>query len=239
MKTQTLLIVLLLSISFQSINAQTILKPTEPTEVCMEAWNNYRKANVLWYTGWGLLSVGIPATAAGTMTWLLSIIKAPYDQWTVREKAINGSGMALMWVGSGMVIASIPCIVVGQVRRKKAMTAYHEWDCYHETCEGIKFKYQKADKLWKAGWGLLGVGAGIALAGGVSVGCGGAMGWDVGWGIFSVGGALLVSSIPCLAVGQVRLKTIRNTYNTQCSDQPPLSFSINTSSNGLGLALNF
>lgn len=239
MKTKTLLILFLLSISFQSINAQSLFKPTEPTEVCMEAWNNYRKANTLWYTGWGLFSIGIPAVTAGTMTWLLSIIKAPYDQWTTQQKAVNGSGMALMWVGSGMVIASIPCIAVGQVRRKKAMNVYAEWNCHPETCEDIKINYQEANKLWKAGWGLLGTGAGLALAGGVMAACGNEVCWDAGWSIFGVGCAALVSSVPCIAVGQVRRKAIRNDYNTKCTDQPPLTFSINTSSNGLGLSLNF
>ena len=205
----------------------------------MEAWNNYRKANTLWYTGWGLLSVGIPAVTAGTMTWLFSIVKMPCDQWTTKQKAINGSGMALMCVGGGMVIASIPCISVGQVRRKKAMNVYAEWNCHPETCEDIKFNYQEANKLWKAGWGLLGAGAGLAIAGGVMVGSGNDVLWDAGWGIFGVGCGAMVSSVPCLAVGHVRRKVTRNTYNTQCADQPPLTFSINTSSNGLGLALNF
>ena len=239
MKAKTLLILFLLSISFQSINSQSLFKPTEPTEVCMEAWNNYRKANTLWYTGWGLLSVGIPAVTAGTMTWLLTLLQMPYDQWTTQQKAVNGSGMALMCLGSGMVIASIPCISVGQVRRKRAMMVYAEWNCHPETCEDIKFNYQEANKLWKAGWGLLSAGAGLAIAGGVSAGCGGEMGWNVGWGIFGLGCGAIVSSVPCLAVGQVRRKAIRNTYNTQCADQPPLTFSFNTSSNGLGLALNF
>ena len=239
MKTKTILIIFLLSISFQSIYSQTLFKPAEPTEVCMEAWNNYRKANTLWYTGWGLLSVGIPAFTAGTMTWLLSTVNMPYDQWTTKQKAVHGSGIALMCVGGGMMIASIPCISVGQVRRKKAMKVYAEWNCHPETCEDIKFNYQEANKLWKAGWGLLGGGAGLAIAAGVMVGCGNEVSWDVGWGIFGLGCGAIVSSVPCLAVGQVRRKAIRNTYNTQCADQPPLTFSINTSSNGLGLTLNF
>lgn len=250
MKAKALLILFLLSISFQSLNAQTVIKPTVPNEACMEAWNSYRKANTLWYTGWGLFSVGLVATTAGAMTWTLSWVKMPRDQWSASQLAVNNSGMALMCIGSGMFIASIPCMAIGQARRKKAMNAYHEWGCSPETCDDFRINYQKADKLWKAGWGLLGAGAGLALVGGLMVGCSNPyiVGkeankympvYDSGWGLFAVGCGALLSSVPCLAIGQVRRKASRNLLDTKCTDQPPLTFSINSSSNGLGLAISF
>lgn len=55
-----------------------------------------------------------------------------------------------------------------------------------------------------------------------------------------VGGGITLASIPCLAVGQVRRKAAMNMYNEKCgSDQPILSFSLQTSSNGLGIAMQF
>ena len=57
----------------------------------MEAWNNYRKANTLWYTGWGLFSVGIPAVTAGTMTWLLSSATQKGDERICRMELPSGN----------------------------------------------------------------------------------------------------------------------------------------------------
>ena len=124
----------------------------------------------------------------------------------------------------------------------------------NEVCAEAWEKYKKGDTLWKTGWGLFGAGAGLAVAGGVT-------GWltgfgtsarppeerdpsayiapKTGWALMGIGCGVFVASIPCIIVGQVRRKKALKIYNEQCEDQTPLSFSIQSSSNGLGLAMSF
>lgn len=54
-----------------------------------------------------------------------------------------------------------------------------------------------------------------------------------------VGAGLVTASVPCLIVGQVRRKTAMQMYKDNCSTEPSLTFSIQTSSNGLGMAMHF
>ncbi|MBQ6790216.1 MAG: hypothetical protein IJP76_02035 [Paludibacteraceae bacterium] len=48
MKIRLFIVALTACASFSFIHAQTLAKPAEPNETCMEAWNNYRKADALW-----------------------------------------------------------------------------------------------------------------------------------------------------------------------------------------------
>ena len=160
-----------------------------------------------------------------------------------------------MCVGLASFVSSIPCLAVGQVRRKAAMTTYFDNNCSPETCADIKINYKKADTLWKTGWGLFGAGLGLSVGGSILwltnanfgalppseyYGSPRALACDAGFYIMIIGCGMELASIPCLAVGQVRRKEAANLYNTKCnSDQPILSFSLQTSSNGLGLAMQF
>ena len=53
---------------------------------------------------------------------------------------------------------------------------------------------------------------------------------DAAIAMWTIGGAMFVSSIPMLAVGQVRMNKAKN---------QTLAFSLNASSNGLGLGMTF
>ena len=241
-------LLVLFGISLNAIQAQKILKPTEPNEACIEAWQNYHKADVLWKTGWGLFGAGAGMTLAGCISWTCAPRAESY--------AFTRPGFIIMCIGGGAFLSSIPCLAIGQVRRKSAMVIYNEYNCSPETCEQIKLNYKKANTLWKTGWGLFGAGLGLSVGGSVlwltNANFGGALppseykgtkraaACDTGFAIMIIGCGMEIASIPCLAVGQVRRKESLRLYNEKCgSDQPILSFSLQTSSNGLGIAMQF
>ena len=243
------LILLIACFTFAATQAQTLLKPTDPNEVCAQAWQSYHKADVLWKTGWGLFGAGAGLTVGGLLGWSLSNY-----QWMNAHNTSTWThpGFSIMCVGGGMFFASIPCLAVGQTRRKAAMKIYDEYNCYPETCEQLQQNYHKADVLWKTGWGLFGAGA----AGAVAFGTLGFLSMWSGhepapgqssspnlsplfWSLFAVSAGAFVASIPCLAVGQVNRKHNTKLYNRYCADQPPLTFALQASSNGLGVAMNF
>ena len=243
------ILIVLFGITFNAIQAQLILKPAEPNEVCMEAWQNYHKADVIWKTGWGLFGAGAGMTLAGCISWTTTKYSSGFSTW-------QHPGFSIMCVGLASFVSSIPCLAVGQVRRKAAMTTYFDNNCSPETCADIKINYKKANTLWKTGWGLFGAGLGLSVGGSVlwltNANFGGALppseykgtkraaACDTGFAIMIIGCGMEIASIPCLAVGQVRRKAAAKLYNEKCgSDQPVLSFSLQTSSNGLGIAMQF
>ena len=243
------IILLVVCLTFAATQAQTLAYPAQPNEVCAEAWNKYRKADTLWKTGWGLFGAGAGLTVGGLLGWSLSNY-----QWMNAHNSSTWThpGFSIMCVGGGLFFASIPCLAVGQTRRKAAMKIYDEYNCYPETCEQLRQNYHKADVLWKTGWGLFGAGA----AGSIVFGTLGYLSmWSghepapgktsspnlapIFWPLFAICAGAVVASIPCLAVGQVNRKHNAKLYNRYCADQPPLTFSLQTSSNGLGLTMNF
>ena len=63
------ILLVLFGITLNATQAQNILKPAEPNEVCMEAWQNYHKADVIWKTGWGLFGAGLGVAVGGCVLW--------------------------------------------------------------------------------------------------------------------------------------------------------------------------
>ena len=242
------ILLVLFGIMLNATQAQNILKPAEPNEVCMEAWQNYHRADVLWKTGWGLFGAGAGMTLAGCISWTTTKYSSGFSTW-------QHPGFSIMCVGLASFVSSIPCLAVGQVRRKAAMTTYFDNNCSPETCADIKINYKKANTLWKTGWGLFGAGMGLTLGGGLLwVSTSNWGGVDprlrsasldamslAGFWIMIAGSGITLASIPCLAVGQVRRKAAMNMYNERgcLSEQPLVQFSLQTSSNGLGLAMHF
>lgn len=129
-----------------------------------------------------------------------------------------------------------------------------------QNCTQAYEQYMKGKKLRKSGWGLfasgltfMGVGS-VFYAVGVTLGepratSGGS--WDfknpdigLGMGIpglimLSVGSGLFVASIPCIVVGTVKRNNSYELYNQTCARQTALEFGIQTSQNGVGLAMKF
>ena len=243
------LISILMSLVSATTYSQSLYQqPTDPNETCQQAWQDYKKADVLWKTGWGLFGTGAGMAIAGSVAWTIT----NYD-W----KSENGStwthpGFSIMCIGGGIFFGSIPCLIVGQVRRKAAMKIYEKYNCLPATCEEIKINYKKANTLWKTGWGLFGAGAGLAFSGCLTWRY--TMQWGLpplernprveaastaGFTIMIIGAGALVASIPCIAVGQKLRKAAQSVYNERCSSEPPITFAVHASSNGLGLAMRF
>lgn len=249
MKTRILFISILVLMANFSICAQPLFRqPTDPNETCQKAWQDYKKADVLWKTGWGLFGAGAGLTLAGCISW--SYTSHSWNGW--EGNTWTHPGFLIMCIGGGTFLASIPCLAIGQVRRKTAIKMYEEYNCLPATCDEIKINYKKADTLWKTGWGLFGAGTGLMVAGCIGWRCtiqGGRPPEEQDpsrtalntafFSIMIIGAGATVASIPCLAVGQTRRKTAHNYHQKNCSSEPPLTFAIQTSSNGLGIAMQF
>ncbi len=243
-----LVFVLLAGMALNMVHAQVVLPPTDPNEACAEAWNKYHKGDVLWKTGWGLFVPGVVGTAlCSTLGFITSFTGYPPQEEPNPAPVICFSFMGL---SAGAFIASIPCLIVGQVQRKKALKEYNEWNCAPElSCPEIVVNYKKGDILWKTGWGLFGAGCGLILTGTVlSCYYGGYPSRNsiddyvianAGDGILGVGCGAVIASFPCIAFGHVQRKAASNLYNTKCASETPLTFSIQSSANGLGLAMQF
>jgi hypothetical protein len=90
---------------------------------CTEAWTSYQKGNKLWNTGWGLLGAGIGTFVVGTAVYGVGVYN-----YTIGNKtpALIGSGAAVMAVGSGLMAGSIPCLIVGGIKRNNSHEVYNE-----------------------------------------------------------------------------------------------------------------
>ncbi|MBE6324970.1 MAG: hypothetical protein E7074_08375 [Bacteroidales bacterium] len=108
--------------------------------------------------------------------------------------------------------------------------------------------YKKGTALWATGWSLAGVGVAcifageLLLIGDAAAGLfesGHGPGVLAGLGLMIGGGALNIASIPCLIVGGKKKFSAHEIYNRNCTKQPQVQLSLQTSQNGLGLALKF
>lgn len=132
MKIRTITLLLLVGFFLQPIHAQQIIKPSEPNEICAEAWQKYHKADVLWKTGWGLFGGGIGICMGGGALWACTgqSDMAPSER-VFAKSAAHRAGLGMMIAGGGIIVASIPCLAVGQVRRKAVRQIYQE-HCSHD-----------------------------------------------------------------------------------------------------------
>lgn len=122
-------------------------------------------------------------------------------------------------------------------------------------CPEAWASYQKGTKLWKTGWGLFGGGLGCAFVGGIMCGVVAVRSVDyitppginpeavilgIGATLFAVGDAAVLGSIPCLIVGGLKRNNTHEVYNQYCSrNVTALTFQVQASRNGLGIAMNF
>ena len=132
-----------------------------------------------------------------------------------------------------------------------------------KNCEAAWDSYRLGNRLWRAGFGLLGAGGGIWLTG-LIVTCT-TMGtytytynvntgqiynsslkvnWDqyyAGVSLLAIGSAALTASVPLIVVGAIKRNNSHNVYNEECAPKntAALSLDLQASQNGLGLALKF
>ena len=247
MKKSIIVLTLFACVSL-NMHAQVVMKSSEPNEVCAQAWEKYHKGDVLWKTGWGLFGAGGAIAIAGGITFGVTSYARVDPEGRHVFNPTPLIGYSVFAVGAGMFVSSVPCLIVGQVQRKQALrlckTERDDW-----TCQDLRKEFQNATKLWKTGWGLLGAGAGLAVIGGAVIGyynnvppMGNYQEVDIidgGYVIMCTGLVTMGASVPCTCVGHVRRQAHKNIFNNKCADQAPLTFSIQSSANGLGLAMQF
>jgi hypothetical protein len=132
-----------------------------------------------------------------------------------------------------------------------------------QNCTQAYEQYMKGQKLRKSGWGLFASGLTFMGVGSVLYGVGYGLGGPkttyskygsssrfedeslfLGMGIpgailLGAGSGLFVASIPCIVVGTVKRNNSYELYNQTCARQTALEFGIQTSQNGVGLAMKF
>jgi hypothetical protein len=121
---KSILMLALLCSTFDVCAQTAAVEASNPNDVCAETWAKYQQANTLWKTGWGLFGVGLAAGAAGWTTFpMVSFTPGPHqseEQKAARRGALAAT-LTVATVGSAMLISSVPCLIVGQVRRKSAL----------------------------------------------------------------------------------------------------------------------
>ena len=125
---QFAVLLLMVGMSISMAQAQKVVAPTNPNEACEQAWTKYQKADKLWKAGWGLFGIGgAMLTTVGVCTIVSAAEPIPEDKFEMTPNEVFGGLMLVstLFIGSGVVAASIPCICVGHVRRKNALEEYN------------------------------------------------------------------------------------------------------------------
>ena len=98
-------------------------------ENCSIAWDSYQKGNRLWKTGWGLLGSGIGTFVIGTTVYCVGA----YDYLYTQNKTVTPynndmivGGAIVMAAGSLLMAGSIPCLIVGGIKRNNSHEVYNE-----------------------------------------------------------------------------------------------------------------
>jgi hypothetical protein len=110
-----------------------------------------------------------------------------------------------------------------------------------QNCQQAWNSYQTGCKLWNNGWTFFGLGTGFLLSGSIFYGMQAGTAFSITGAVFmTVGSAFEVASVPCLIVGGIKKYNSHNVYNEECARQTTkVEFGIQTSQNGLGLAMKF
>lgn len=108
---------------------------------CPAAWNSYNKGKKLWVSGWALLGGGIVIEAIGIGIYkagLSSIYSNPRDNSGV---ILAYTGIAEMAIGGVMTVGSIPCLIIGGIKKNNSHEVYNE-ECIRQTAYVVEFGLQ-------------------------------------------------------------------------------------------------
>lgn len=102
-------------------------------------------------------------------------------------------------------------------------------------------KYMQGEQMIYAGWGTLGGGTLLWVTGTI-IFCE-VYDWrirfNLGTSMCTIGGSATIAGVPLLCVGYTRQKKAIRMFNEQNGQQPAVTLNLQTSQNGIGLALNF
>jgi len=129
-----LIVVLCFCLTSAAMQAQTIVQPSEPNVACAQAWKDYRSADKLWKAGWGLFVPGVTGTAVCTTMGVITSFRPgpepnPESGIPVKPNYAPMICWSFMGLSAGAFVASVPCLVNGQVRRKAAMKTINSLNC--------------------------------------------------------------------------------------------------------------
>ena len=109
---------------------------------CQEAWEYYQSGCHLWSSGWklfgcglGFITCGAILCGVGNTLWWDNDIN--YNQWL----GMYIPGAILLSAGSGCLAASVPCLIIGGIRRNNSHEEYNDHCARRNTADitfGIK-----------------------------------------------------------------------------------------------------
>jgi hypothetical protein len=151
---------------------------------------------------------------------------------------------------------------IGPITRQGSIYYYHDnpmsyaemVNFVNSNCARAYQHYQTQKKIEIAGWSLFGTGLGFTVIGATILGvygknpkADGAQGTGIGFVCFGPI-TTLFGGVPMIIVANVRKRNLHKVYNTWCGykelessqiSDPALELRLQSSANGLGLALNF
>lgn len=187
-----------------------------------------------------------------------------FDQQPRQAAPVYGAAPAYAPAGTPQatgtpIVRDDDTYIMGDVR----MTEDQYIAFVQQNCTQAYEQYMKGKKLRKSGWGLFASGLTFMGVGAVLYGVGYGLGGPktssskygsstsfedeslfLGMGIpgailLGAGSGLFVASIPCIVVGTIKRNNSYELYNETCARQTALEFGIQTSQNGVGIAMKF
>lgn len=92
---------------------------------CTQAYEYYMRAKKLHKTGVGLLASGLPILASGVVLYGVGVGVGTANRDSDIILGCGIPGAILMGVGSGLTVASIPCLAIGNVRKNNSHDIYN------------------------------------------------------------------------------------------------------------------
>ena len=106
---------------------------------CKEAYDYYDSGISLWSSGWKLFGMGVGLVLGGTVWWCVGW--ACFEPWTNGYKALTIGGYVLWGVGGLAMTGSVPCLIVGGIRKNNSHEIYNE-SCARQQSEVVSFGLQ-------------------------------------------------------------------------------------------------
>ncbi len=87
---------------------------------CQVAWESYQKGSLLWKQGWALFGVGMGTLITGSVFYTIGVSERAEEMWI--------PGAVLLASGSILTTASVPCLIVGGIKK------YNSHNVYNDNC---------------------------------------------------------------------------------------------------------
>lgn len=93
---------------------------------CAEAWESYQKGKGLWKSGWTCFGVGLGFEAVGAMFYGLGVGLSGGRTSSSVYLGMGIPGIILLSSGSALLVASVPCLIVGGIKKNTSHNVYNE-----------------------------------------------------------------------------------------------------------------